>query len=138
MLPSRRKDKPGVEMRRALAILLHAGYWSIYLLLLTLIFAIVDMQARRAAPNLRMLLPLLVLYFAPNLISFYGCYLLLFTRFLSRRRIPALIVSVAAIALIAALAGVLLSVVFFGLNQAIFTHWQEFCYLLAIFSIIAA
>ncbi len=125
-------------MKRLVVVLLHGGYWLIYLLLLAVIFAIVGMQAGRPSLNLLALFPLIVLCVAPNLISFYSFYFLLFSRFLSRRRIFALIALGASICLLTAFSGAFLSVIFFGFRQAIFSDAREFFILTASFFVIAA
>ena len=134
----RTKHENPTRMKSLVVVLLHGGYWLVYLLLLSVIFAIVGMQARGASPNLLSLFPLIVLCVAPNLVSFYSFYVLLFSRFLGRRRIFALIAFGTLICLLAAFLGALLSVIFFGFRQAIFSDAREFFTLTASFFVIAA
>lgn len=125
-------------MKKTVVILIHGGYWLIYLLLLAVIFAIAQTQIRKTPPDLLALLPLLVLCVAPNLISFYSFYFPLFSRFLVRRKIFAVILFGAAVCLGAAFSGALFSLVFFGFEQAIFTDAGEFLSLAASLFVIAA
>jgi len=125
-------------MKKSVVILMHFGYWLIYLLLLAVIFAITLSQIRKSAPALPALFPLIVLCVAPNLVSFYAFYFLLFPRFLGRRKILALIISGAAACLVSALAGAFLSLAFFGFEQAIFSDAREFFLLTASLFVIAA
>ena len=125
-------------MRRALVILIHSGYWLIYLLLLSVIFAVAETQLRQSAANPPSLFPLIVLCVAPNLVSFYTFYFLLFSRFLSRKKIFALVIFGTLACLLSALAGAFFSLVFFGFEQPIFADAREFFSLIASFFVIAA
>ncbi len=125
-------------MKRTIVVLLHGSYWLIYLLLLSVIFAVAETQVRRAPPNLRSLFPLVILCVAPNLISFYSFYFLLFSRFLGRKKIFALIIFGASVCLISAFSGAFISVVFFGFEQVIFSDAREFFSLTASLFVIAA
>lgn len=113
-------------MKRTSVILIHCGYWLLYLLLLAVIFALAQMQIRKTGFAFRALFPLLVLCVAPNLISFYAFYFLLFTRFLARQKIFALVVFGAAVCLVSAFSGAFVALVFFGFEQAIFADAREF------------
>ena len=129
-------DLPG--MKKAVVAFLHGGYWLIYLTLLALILGIICIQTRTTSFNLSSLFPLLVLCVAPNLISFYSFYLWLFPKFLARRKIPALVAFGVLVCFVAALSGVLLALVFFGFEQAIFADAREFSFLAASLFVIAA
>lgn len=125
-------------MKRAVVIFIHCGYWLTYLLLLSVILAIAGTQIGRTPPALPSLFPLIVLCVAPNLVSFYSFYFLLFSRFLVRRKIVALIIFGAFVCLIAALSGALISSIFFGFEQVIFSDAREFFSATASFFVIAA
>jgi two-component system, LytTR family, sensor kinase len=125
-------------IKKAVVAFLHGGYWLIYLSLLALILGIFCIQTRKTYFDLPSLFPLLVLFTAPNLVSFYAFYFWLFTGFLSRRKIFALIVFGVLICLTLALAGAFLSAVFFGFEQAIFADWREFIFLTTSLFVIAA
>ncbi|MEO8451506.1 MAG: hypothetical protein ABI647_17060, partial [Gemmatimonadota bacterium] len=80
-------------MKRKVIALLHVGYWTVYLLLLALVFALFRIQYRQL-PSLFAVLftsPVGLVSIAPNLVAFYASYGVLFPRLLARRRIPALI-----------------------------------------------
>jgi sensor histidine kinase YesM len=121
-------------------IFIHFGYWLIYLLLLSVIFTIAGTQIRKAATlaNLLALFPLMVLCVVPNLVSFYSFYFILFPRFLFRRKIVSLIIFGALFCLLSAFSGALVSLVFFGFEQAIFRDAREFSTLAASLFLIAA
>jgi sensor histidine kinase YesM len=138
MLLKRKKDETLHEMKRTVVVLLHSGYWLIYLLLLSVIFAIAETQIRKTPPHLRSLFPLILLCVAPNLISFYSFYFLLFSRFLGRKKIFALIISGSSVCLISAFSGAFISLVFFGFEQVIFSDAREFFSLTASLFVIAA
>jgi len=106
-------------------VLIHCGYWLIYLLLFSLILSVVGAQIRRP-PTLLLPFSLLVLCASPNLVSFYSFYFLLAPRFLERRKILALLIFGTSVCLISAVAGVLLSPAFFGFGQPVFSDAREF------------
>ena len=84
---------PAARMPRQFVLLLHVGYWALYALLLTLIFAISRTQARPASSpvTLMMAARLGAIFIAPNLLGFYLAYAVLFPRFLARQRFGALL-----------------------------------------------
>jgi two-component system LytT family sensor kinase len=127
-------------MKKAFVIFIHSGYWLLYLLLLSVIFTIADAQIRKAATfaNVQALFPLIVLCVAPNLVSFYSFYFLLFPRFLRRKKFFLLVISGALFCLASALSGALVSLVFFGFEQAIFRDAYEFSTLFTSLFLIAA
>jgi two-component system LytT family sensor kinase len=126
------------RMNRPIVVLLHGGYWLIYLLLLSVTFAVIATQATRTTPNLLSLFPLIVLFVVPNLISFYSFYFILFSRFLRHRKILALIIFGSLICTFSAFSCLLLSLPFFGFGQRIFAVAREFFTFLAVFFAIAA
>jgi two-component system, LytTR family, sensor kinase len=126
-------------MKKAFVIILHIGYWLMYLLLLSVILAIANIQLRKplSLSNLTSLFPLIILCVVPNLISFYSSYLFLFPKFLFRKKILSLIIFGSLICLISALSGSFLSILFFGLQQPVFANSREFSSLLATLFLIA-
>ena len=124
-------------MKKPFVILIHLGYWSLYLLLLAVVFAAVTLQLKKT-PNIYLLFPLLILYLAPNLISFYLSYFLLFPKFLFRKKFFALFVFGALACLISALSGSLISTIFYGVDQPIFNDAREFIGFTVSLSLIAA
>ena len=124
-------------MKKPFVILIHLGYWSLYLLLLAVVFAAVTLQLKKT-PNIYLLFPLLILYLAPNLISFYVSYFLLFPRFLVRKKFFVLFVFGSLACLISALSGSLISTIFYGFDQPIFKDAREFIGFTVSLSLIAA
>ena len=124
-------------MKKPFVILIHLGYWSLYLLLLAVVFAAVTLQLKKT-PNIYLLFPLLILYLAPNLISFYVSYFLLFPRFLFRKKFFVLFLFGALACLISALSGSLISTIFYGFDQPIFKDAREFIGFTVSLSLIAA
>ena len=127
-------------MKKAAVLLLHFGYWLMYLLLLAVIFAVAGIQRGQppSLSNVLSLYPLVSLCLIPNLFSFYTSYCFLFPKFLFRQRILALIACGASICLISALSGSLISIVVFGFDQPIFADAREFVRLISILFALAA
>lgn len=125
-------------MKKTIEIFIHFGYWLIYLLLLSVIFTFAGTQAGKLSPKFSSLFPLIILSVVPNLFSFYSFYFLLFSRFLATRNFFALIIFGSAVCLVAAFSGALVSLVFFGFEQAIFHDAREFSTLIASLFLIAA
>lgn len=112
-------------MRKSFVILLNLGYWLLYLLLLAVVFAAVTVQTKKTL-DFFSVFPIVILYLAPNLITFYVSYFLLFPKFLFRKKIFALIISGIVTCVISALSGSLISVIFYGFDQPIFQDLREF------------
>ncbi len=113
-------------MKRSVVVLIHCVYWLVYLSLFSLMLAVVVQQVGRPAPTLLPPFSLLVLCVAPNLVTFYTFYFLLAPRFLVRKKILALVIFGTAVCAGSAVSGALLSPVFFGFEQAIFSDAREF------------
>jgi two-component system, LytTR family, sensor kinase len=113
-------------VKRSVVVLIHCVYWLVYLSLFSLMLAVVVQQVGRPAATLLPPFSLLVLCVSPNLVTFYTFYLLLAPRFLVRKKILALVIVGTAVCAGAAVSGALLSPVFFGFEQAIFSDAREF------------
>lgn len=91
-------------MKKSVVVLLHIGYWVIYLLLLSMFFVILNIGKMHI--TLRILS--IVLFFKPfgwsailpALIGFYTFYSILFDRYLKKKKILKLFLSAAAFAFI--------------------------------------
>lgn len=138
MLRKEREDDALPEVKTPLLVIIHGGYWLLYLLLLAVIFAVAQVQIRKTPPSLSSLFPLLVLCVAPNLVSFYSFYFLLFPKFPARRKISALVIFGAAVCFVSAFSGTFLSLTFFGFEQTIFADAREFLFLTISLFVIAA
>jgi two-component system, LytTR family, sensor kinase len=124
-------------MKKTFIILLHSGYWLMYLLLLAVVFAAVTRQIK-TTQNLYLFFPLVVLYFVPNLISFYLSYFLLFPKFLIRKKFFGLFVFGSGVCTISALSGSLISAGFYGFDQPVFNELNEFIGFTVSLTLIAA
>jgi hypothetical protein len=106
-------------------VLLHAGYWVMYLLLVSLVLVV----ARAGAPA--PLLPVLfgsrigLLLLAPNIVAFYVEYLVLVPRFLARKRFAALAAWSVLTALGATVACVVLPLTVAGAGAPLFASPRE-------------
>lgn len=112
-------------MRKTTIVLLHLSYWLMYLLLLAMVFSIVTIQIKKTQ-SIFLFLPIVTLYLAPNLISFYLSYFYLFPKFLFRKKFFLLICCGALFCLISAFLGSLLSTIFFGFDQPVLNDSNEF------------
>ncbi len=76
-------------MKKTVILLLHIGYWLLYLLLLGVIFAGFGLRwSAEPRPGLLLLVhPIGTMTILPNVIAFYGFYAWVFSRFLVKRRI---------------------------------------------------
>jgi two-component system LytT family sensor kinase len=127
-------------MKKPFIVLLHCAYWFLYLLLLAIVFATLTLQIKKTSllPSISLIFPIVLLYLAPNMLSFYAFYFLLFPRYLFRRKIFALLVFGALVCLISAVSGNLIALALFGAGQPIFTDLYEFFTLTATLSLVAA
>lgn len=131
--------REGSEVKKGAVVLVHCGYWLVYLLLVSAVLAAVGAQARRPLPApLLPPLSLVVLCVSPNLVSFYSFYFLLAPRFLARKKISRLIIFGTPVCLLSAVSGALLSAAFFGFGQAIFSDAREFLSITASLFVVCA
>jgi len=92
-------------MKRTAVVVLHIGYWGLYLMLIVCFIQMMPVTNKITGMN-RMLMerigrllrvlffyPVGTVAFLPGLIGFYSSYLFLFPRFLQRKRLPALFLS---------------------------------------------
>jgi two-component system, LytTR family, sensor kinase len=84
-------------MKRSLIVLLHAGYWALYVFLLLFILLAISANQYSGPPTfpglVRMLFvsPFAAFTLGPALAGFYSFYFILFPKFLKQRKIPALV-----------------------------------------------
>ena len=123
-------------LKKSFIALLHLGYWALYLLLLSVVFAMLRMQSPQKASTITVLLASRAGYMAivPNLVAFYLSYLLLFPRLLARRRIAALVFGMIAGSVGSAAAGLLTLSIISGVNQPAFANARELISLIALLS----
>lgn len=97
-------------MPRKFVLLLHVGYWALYVLLLTLLFAIARSQTRTLATpaTFIMAVRMSAIFIVPNVLAFYLSYAQLFPRYLARKHFGSLALGALLCAYAAALAALLL------------------------------
>jgi two-component system LytT family sensor kinase len=127
-------------MKRWLVILLHAGYWATYLLLLAVIFGILRIEFPHGPSLFTLLLASRIglLAIAPNLVAFYLSYFLLFPRLLARRRIVALLAGGVAVSAASAALGVVGVYLSIPASQAVLSQRIEMAGVLAGLTLVAA
>jgi two-component system, LytTR family, sensor kinase len=112
-------------MTRPIVGLLHAGYWTLYgLLLVVLLFMLRAPHAGPPLAGIAATWPVLLLAVVPNIVAFYAGYGLLFGR-LARRELVATIAGGAVACAAAAATGLALAYVLFGPGQPAFSKAGE-------------
>ncbi|BAV09705.1 Histidine kinase [Filimonas lacunae] len=91
-------------MKKPIIALLHIGYWMLYSSLLLLLLFMLNNGAVWNNRQLALFLPLFI--YVPALIGFYTFYTFLFSRFLVRKKIPALLLTGVLTSLLAGIAGI--------------------------------
>jgi two-component system LytT family sensor kinase len=126
-------------MQTAVAAL-HAGYWVLYFLLLTLFLVIGRLPDRPgwAVAGALLRSPIVVLAIVPNVAAFYTSYGILGPRLLARRRLAALAGAAISICLATGALGLLLLYFLFGAGQPVFTSGTEMIALALSLSALAA
>lgn len=111
-------------MKKSVVVLLHFGYWMIYLLLLiTLVFLSFQLVQKGEKIIPFDILPFFIPFaIIPGLISFYSFYSYLFSRFFSKKKILMLISSGIIVSIISGIIGgiILAIIASFGFGAGIF------------------
>lgn len=96
-------------MKRWIVVLLHLGYWLLYLMVVSLLTAFIFATARHSVPGdlilKNALLFMAVFALVPGAIGFYVFYAVLFPRFLGKRKLLKLFFSAIAVSLLCGAAG---------------------------------
>jgi hypothetical protein len=108
-------------MKKIIIISLHAGYWTIYVLLILLMEILISLMRNPVVTWHRFLYvlrhnPTGIFLIVPAVIAFYVFYTLLFSRFLKRKRLWLLLGSAAGTCVCAAVVTGFLVRLLFGLN----------------------
>lgn len=115
-------------MKRSFIILLHTGYWLLYLFLIFgfLLFVPNGYRHGPISALMRVLFasPLTINFILFEVIGFYIFYSVLFPRFLYRKKFFSLFISAFAICIISAYAGILLSSLVFN-TKSLSLGWQD-------------
>jgi hypothetical protein len=102
-------------MKKPMIVLLHVGYWLLYLLLVFMFTVALSRDLRSVSVgHLMFAAPMSVFFWVPAITGFYLFYLFLFPRFLQKKKIPALVAGSLVIALAGALTGGLVLSASFG------------------------
>lgn len=103
---------------------MHIGYWALYVLLLAVMFLMMASQARGRVPIAEMLYrtPIGVVAILPNIISFYGFYLVVFPYFLRKRHIAGTVITAFVFSILSAVIGIFTAYIYLGTNQPLFEH----------------
>ena len=127
-------------MKRYALTAVHSGYWGLYLVLMSLFLAMVRAPPARTRPLSGILLawPVLVIAAGPSIAAFYASYGPLFSRFVAKRRVAAMLAGGLAVSLAAAALGLLLALILFGARQPVFSRYGEFAALTVTLSGVAA
>ena len=114
-------------MRKTVILILHLGYWLLYLLLLLIIFAGMNRQMGSPLPYNQSLLtqPVGILTVVPNVFIFYGFYFWVFSRFLVRRKVWQTFLSGALVCLIGSVIALTVLYLTYGKGQGVFRAWVE-------------
>ncbi len=103
-------------MKKPVIIILHLGYWFLYLLLLTICvgFLVLPKANQMTIFNHQVWLFLVAIAITPGLLGFYFFYTWLFSKFLSRKKIVSLFIYGILVSFIIGLIGELMMSSFFG------------------------
>jgi two-component system, LytTR family, sensor kinase len=114
-------------LKRTHVVLLHAGYWALYLALLVLMLGLLRLQFRGGAaiPEILFASPIGFVAIAPNLLAFYGAHAFVFPWFLERRRAARAIGAVLALAILATGLAIGFLRVALGPDQPVFRSGAE-------------
>jgi two-component system LytT family sensor kinase len=125
-------------MKKPFIILLHLGYWLVFVLLSGLIFSVATLQSRSAGSLSIAIWPLPVLGLLPNLFAFYASYFYLFDFFRRARKFVSTSLAGMLISVVSTLFALALSLLFFGFEQPVFSSRVELFALFCSFFLIAA
>jgi two-component system, LytTR family, sensor kinase len=127
-------------MRRDLVALIHAGYWGLYVLLVSTVLLMLRVShgSEGRVAGLVLASPIILLLVAPNIVAFYAGYRPLFSRCLARRRFVHLLAGGAAACAAASAVGLILALLLFGPNQPAFSDVAEMTMLSLSLAIMAA
>jgi two-component system LytT family sensor kinase len=99
-------------MKRSIKILLHAGYWILYLLLISSFLIILGASSKQPISATFKIIafesPLLLMTILPGVLCFYSCYAVLFPRWLTQQRLFPFFVGILIAALISGVIPILL------------------------------
>ncbi|WP_269223007.1 sensor histidine kinase [Flavobacterium sp. IMCC34518] len=77
-------------MKKSIVILLHIGFWFCYLLLIGILLAVFYRSSNPAIDQTARVLnafkSLFLFAFLPSFLTFYGCYVILFTKYLQQKK----------------------------------------------------
>jgi two-component system, LytTR family, sensor kinase len=126
-------------MKKSIVVLFHLGYWVMYVILLIMIMGMLNnLQVSRGEQmNIFNWIPFFVPFaIVPGVVSFYSFYSILFSQFLSRKKILLLLFSAILVSVISGLTGgIILSIMaYFGFGAGIFDNVSSAAPMLIIMS----
>jgi two-component system, LytTR family, sensor kinase len=105
-------------MKKSVIVILHIGYWVLYVLLIGLVVACLQLGAsistQPAFTSSKFILFMVVFAIVPAVIGFYGYYTILFATYLSRKKIALLFLAAIIVATIAGMVGAFLLVIMYS------------------------
>jgi two-component system, LytTR family, sensor kinase len=127
-------------MKKSSIVLLHIGYWVLYLLLLsTFMMALPHVYEAHSLSRLGRVLffsPIFVRFILPSVISFYLFYLFLFPIFLQRKKIIALIFSSILVAIVISLFTLFVAHLLFNKIDTSTFRWVDILAMVLFFAIL--
>ena len=127
-------------MKRTHVVLLHAGYWALYLALLVLMLGLLRLQFR-AGPSIAAILfasPIGFVAIAPNVMAFYGAYAVVFPTLLERRRMGPSVGAVFTLSILATALAIAFLRLALGPDQPVFRSGFEIAGLAASLATVCA
>lgn len=129
-------------MKRPVIVLLHTGYWLIFLALLSLIILMLSLSEMNSRHDFNFKVPFIffsAIALIPGMLSFYLFYTVLFNRFFLARKILKLILAGIAVSLFSGIVGagdmIILSRFMPGASEAIFNSVTNAVIIIVIISV---
>jgi two-component system LytT family sensor kinase len=128
-------------MKKSVVALLHLGYWAVYVGLVAILVLAIDKGEDYLTLNLVrhffLFSPLGVILFVPSIIGYYGFYVVLFPKYLSKKKLIALALSSILASVMAALIGDLFLYIKWKSLILFETGWESAIGITILLSIIA-
>jgi len=118
------------KMRKIAVILLHLGYWVMYIFLLFVIFVLSaasqdDFDTNKTAFFINWIKLVTAFAITPGVLGFYAGYTILYNRYLAKRKIASLFLSGIVSSIIAGAVGVILMLLLNGIDIMFVDGWNS-------------